>query len=241
MTEQITAGTEPWHDGQVLDVLAVMDALTMAVAAQTLFAAEVDKPTFIERQQCARDVLTGMARRVVIPVELLDKIPTRGNHRFDQARNCLRHHTGQPITNYRRAGIDHRNLLSMLLAARDDNGQGLADSEIHAFRMRLRQRRRDPGPGARGSGLGTCVSGCRLTGRADVAGHGRTHDLPTVGAVDLGNLRGDDVGGLAFQLRGIGNSSAYRPELHSRPGHHPDGCLRWSNTCEKCGTDGHSS
>jgi cytochrome P450 len=155
MTEQITAGTEPWHDGQVLDVLAVMDALTMAVAAQTLFAAEVDKPTFIERQQCARDVLTGMARRVVIPVELLDKIPTRGNHRFDQARNCLRHHTGQPITNYRRAGIDHRNLLSMLLAARDDNGQGLADSEIHAFRMRLRQRRRDPRPGARGSGLGT--------------------------------------------------------------------------------------
>ncbi|HSZ28427.1 MAG TPA: cytochrome P450 [Pseudonocardiaceae bacterium] len=131
MTEQITAVTEPWHDGQVLDVLAVMNALTMAVAARTLFAAEVDKPTFIEMQQCARDVLTGAARRVVMPVELLDKIPTRGNHRFDQARNRLRHQTGQLITNYRRAGIDHRNLLSMLLAARDDNRQGLADSEIH--------------------------------------------------------------------------------------------------------------
>ncbi len=131
MTEQITAVTEPWQDGQVLDVLAVMNALTEAIAARTLFAAEVDESTLTEIQQCSEDVLTGVARRVVMPWELLDKIPTRGNRRFDRARNRLRHHTGELITNYRRAGIDHGDLLSMLLAARDDDGQGLADSEIH--------------------------------------------------------------------------------------------------------------
>jgi cytochrome P450 len=131
MTEQITAVTTPWHDGQVLDVIATMNALTTAVATQTLFAAEVHEPTLIEIQQCSRDIVTGIARRVVMPWELLDKIPTRGNRRFDRARNRLRHHTGQLITNYRRAGIDHGDLLSMLLAARDHDGQALADSEIH--------------------------------------------------------------------------------------------------------------
>jgi cytochrome P450 len=131
MTEQIAVVTEPWHDGQVLDVLAVMNAFTMAVATRTLFTAGVDESTLIEIQQCARDFSTGLARRVVMPWEWLNKIPTRGNRRFDRARNLLRHHTGQLITNHRRAGIDHGDLLSMLLAARDDDGQGLADSEIH--------------------------------------------------------------------------------------------------------------
>ncbi|MGH3868766.1 MAG: cytochrome P450 [Pseudonocardiaceae bacterium] len=131
MTEQIAAVTELWHDGQVLDVLAAMNALTMAVVTRTLFAAEVDELTFVEMQQCTRDFLAGVARRVVMPWELLDKIPTRSNRRFDRARNRLRHHTHELITNYRQAGIDHGDLLSMLLAARDDDGQGLADSEIH--------------------------------------------------------------------------------------------------------------
>jgi cytochrome P450 len=131
MTEQITAATQPWHDGQVLDVLAVMNALAMAVTTRTLFTTQIDESTHIEIQQCATDFSTVLARRVIMPLELLDKIPTPGNRRFDRAQNLLRHHTGQLITNYRRAGIDHEDLLSMLLAARDDDGQGLADSEIH--------------------------------------------------------------------------------------------------------------
>jgi cytochrome P450 len=130
MTEQITAMTNPWHDGQVLDVIAVMNALTTAVTTRTLFAAQIDESTLIEIQQHMRDIFTGVARRVVMPGQWLDTIPTRGNRRFDRAQNRLRHHTGQLITNYRRAGIDHGDLLSMLLAARD-GGQGLADSEIH--------------------------------------------------------------------------------------------------------------
>jgi cytochrome P450 len=130
MTEQITAVTQPWYDGQVLNVMAVMNALTTAVATRTLFAAQIDESTLIEIQQCAKDVSTGVGRRVVMPGEWLDKIPTPGNRRFDRAQNRLRHHTGELITDYRRAGIDHGDLLSMLLAARD-NGQGLADSEIH--------------------------------------------------------------------------------------------------------------
>jgi cytochrome P450 len=131
MTEQIAAATSPWHDGQVLDVFAEMNALTTTVAARTLFTAEVDESTLIEIQQCAEDFLAGVFRRLVMPWELLDKIPTPGNRRFDRAQNRLSHHTGQLITNYRGADVNHGDLLSMLLAARDDDGQGLADSEIH--------------------------------------------------------------------------------------------------------------
>jgi cytochrome P450 len=67
MTERIAAVTEPWQDGQVLDVLAVMNALALAVAARTLFTAEVDESALIEIRRCARDVLTGVTRRVVMP------------------------------------------------------------------------------------------------------------------------------------------------------------------------------
>lgn len=131
MTEQIAAVTEPWHDGQVIDVLAVMNTLTTAIATRNLFAAEVDWSTLTEIQQCSKDISGGVARRVVMPGELLDKIPTRGNRRFDRALNRMKQHIDQLIVNYRRVGIDHGDLLSMLLAARDDTGQGLPDSEIH--------------------------------------------------------------------------------------------------------------
>jgi cytochrome P450 len=51
MTEQITTVPQPWRDGQVLDVLAVMNALTTAVTTRILFAAEIDKSTLIEIQR----------------------------------------------------------------------------------------------------------------------------------------------------------------------------------------------
>ncbi|MFD7663830.1 cytochrome P450 [Streptomyces sp. NPDC059788] len=131
MSGQVDAVTRSWSDGQVLDVVAVMNAFSTGVATRTLFAGDVDPAVLAEIQQATTEIFTGVARRLIVPFAWLDRIPTPGNRRFLRARRRLEHHTHQLIADYRRAGVDHGDLMSMLLAARDDDAHGLTDDEIH--------------------------------------------------------------------------------------------------------------
>jgi cytochrome P450 len=133
MAEQITSATQHWHDGQVIDVIDVMNTLATAIATRTLFSAEVEESILIEIQQCVLEVLGGIARRMVIPWEILDKVPTPGNRTFNRARDRLKYRINELVTNYRRAGVDHGDMLSMMLADHDHtrDGEGLSDSEVH--------------------------------------------------------------------------------------------------------------
>ncbi|MFE4513643.1 cytochrome P450 [Kitasatospora sp. NPDC056783] len=130
MAEEIAAATAPWHDGDVIDVPAAMYRLTTAVTARCLFAAHerADSPPVHE----SMDVVTrGVGRRLLLPLPGADRLPTPGNLRFRRARRDLREITGRLIADYRAAGTDHRDLLSTLLEARDENGRGLSDAEVH--------------------------------------------------------------------------------------------------------------
>ncbi|UNO43367.1 cytochrome P450 [Streptomyces sp. MST-110588] len=131
MSAQVDTVTRSWRDGQVLDVVAVMNAFSTGVATRTLFAADVDAAVLAEIQRATTVIFDGVARRLIVPFAWLEKIPTPGNRRFLRARRSLEHHTQQLITDYRRAGVDHGDLMSMLLAARDDDANGLTDEEIH--------------------------------------------------------------------------------------------------------------
>ena len=129
MTERITAAISPWRDGQVIDVPAAMHELTMTIVTRTLFATESSDVAEIRR--CIDAILVGVARRVTLPMSALHRVPTPGNLRFDRARRRLRQLTGQLVDDYRRAGADHGDVLSLLLTAQDDGGAGLTDEEIH--------------------------------------------------------------------------------------------------------------
>jgi cytochrome P450 len=131
MTEQVTSAAQRWHDGQVIDVIAVMNTLTTAITARTLFSAGIKESTLTEIQQCVKDFFGGVSWRVVMPWEILDKIPIPGNRRFNRARDQLKKLTSELIANYRRAGVYHGDLLSMLLADHARDGEGLSDSEVH--------------------------------------------------------------------------------------------------------------
>lgn len=67
----------------------------------------------------------------MMPLPGADRIPTPGNRRFRRARQDLKEVTRRLIADYRAAGTDHNDLLSMLLSARDEDGRGLTDAEIH--------------------------------------------------------------------------------------------------------------
>jgi len=131
MSSEITAMLQGWTEGRELDVLTTMNELTASLATRTLFAAELDDATFGELRLCMHNVMTGMMRRMILPWSVLNRLPTPGNRRFHQARKRLREYVAQLTTDYRRAGVDHGDLLSILLAVRDDNGQGLTEAEIH--------------------------------------------------------------------------------------------------------------
>ncbi|MBV2153057.1 cytochrome P450 [Kitasatospora sp. SUK 42] len=130
MAEEIAGTTAPWSDGDVIDLPAAMYRLTTAVTARCLFAAH-ERAGSLPVHACMDAVARGVARRIMLPLPGADRIPTPGNRRFRRARRDLREITRRLIADYRAAGTDHHDLLSVLLSTRDEDGRGLSDNEIH--------------------------------------------------------------------------------------------------------------
>ncbi|MFE4975920.1 cytochrome P450 [Kitasatospora sp. NPDC056651] len=130
MAEEIADATAPWHHGDVIDVPAAMYRLTTAVTARCLFAAH-ERAGSLPVREIMDAVTRGVGRRVLLPLPGTDRLPTPGNLRFRRARRDLREITGRLIADYRATGADHRDLLSTLLDARDEDGRGLSDAEVH--------------------------------------------------------------------------------------------------------------
>jgi cytochrome P450 len=112
-----------WHDGKTLDIAEEMTHLTLAIAGKTLF----DTDTEPEAQQVRQALSVTMKRfnRFMLPfAEFLDGLPLPGNRRYRAARHQLDSIIYRIIDERRRSGEDHGDLLSMLLAAQDEEGGG---------------------------------------------------------------------------------------------------------------------
>jgi pentalenene oxygenase len=128
MSKHTAAEVEAWGDGQIIDVLPSMHALTTRVGLLTMFAAPLDNARLAELHRAINDTLVGMYRRILIPPQL-NMLPLPGKRRYDRSRTRLRQITEEFIAEYRQERIDHQDLLSALLAASQD-GQTLSDTEI---------------------------------------------------------------------------------------------------------------
>ncbi|MFJ6619365.1 cytochrome P450 [Kitasatospora sp. NPDC091335] len=130
MAEEIAGTTAPWRDGDVIDVPATMHRLTTAVAARCLFAAH-ERAGRLPVHASTDAVTRAVGRRVLLPLPGADRLPTPGNRRFRRARRDLREITRRLVADHRATGTDHHDLLSVLLAATDEDGRGLSAAEIH--------------------------------------------------------------------------------------------------------------
>jgi cytochrome P450 len=118
MTAQIDTVTGGWRDGQDLDVLAEMQALTARVMLATMFSTSLTAEVL---QQSVSDMATfvnGVSRRTVMPA-WLRSLPTPGNRRYQQAIVRLRNTIASIIAGRQSRPFDGEDLLSALLAARD--------------------------------------------------------------------------------------------------------------------------
>jgi cytochrome P450 len=126
-----------WADGAVLEVDREMMALTLAVAAKTLFDAEVDS----EVAEVAEDLTTIVEQfpRFALPyAAFIQRLPLPSNRRFRKACERLDRLVYRIIADRRKDPRDRGDLLSMLMAARDEeDGRGMSDLHLRDEVMTL--------------------------------------------------------------------------------------------------------
>lgn len=137
MTTHLEEMTDSWRDGQTLDIMAEMQAVTTKSALAAMFSQALSPGAL---QQATEDLVTifaGFYRRAVTP-PWLSRLPAAGNARYHRAIARLRGAVSAIIAERRDGGGDHGDLLSALLATDDtplaaaagSGGQGLTDDEI---------------------------------------------------------------------------------------------------------------
>lgn len=132
----LTAGhqmLERWQqlgDGATIDISAEMMRLTLEVITQTMFGTSVLDQ--VERLAPALDIVLHYAARSVInPIAIPLPIPTAENQAFKQAMAVLDEVIYSIIEQRRTHPNGEQDLLSMLLAARDETGgNAMSDRQI---------------------------------------------------------------------------------------------------------------
>jgi cytochrome P450 len=102
-----------------------MADLTLTVTAKSVFRADFGQSAVAEIQRSMSPILNGVTKRAMIPVAFLERLPTPGNRRFAAALHRLTTIVDEVIAAYRATGVDHGDLLSMLVT-------GLDDAEVRA-------------------------------------------------------------------------------------------------------------
>ncbi|HEU4456661.1 MAG TPA: cytochrome P450 [Longimicrobium sp.] len=112
-----------WSAGREMDVAREMNRLTLSIAGDTLFGADVEGEA--EGVARALDAALGMFDRLTNPLGvILDRLPLPGTIRLRRARAALDATIYGIIERRRASAGDRADLLSLLLAARDDEGDG---------------------------------------------------------------------------------------------------------------------
>jgi cytochrome P450 len=133
MHREITATMERWRQGDHVDMVGEMFKLTTGVALRALFSARLDTGEAEQLRQAFDIFLRGIYARAVLPVA--GSLPTPGNRRYVRAVADWRDQVARLINGYR---LDDRlqtesgsgDLMSRLLMARDEDGQGMSDAEL---------------------------------------------------------------------------------------------------------------
>jgi cytochrome P450 len=129
MSRQLDAVLGTWHDGQVIDVLAAMDEITTRITLRTLFTTTLSPQQSADLLHSLTAIVEGVFPRIIMPTWWA-RAPLAVNRRFDRALSTVDTLTYEIINAYRHDGIDHGDLLSMMLAARDEHSDALSDIEI---------------------------------------------------------------------------------------------------------------
>ena len=138
MVEYAARDCDRWRAGETRDIAREMMRLTLAIAGKTLFDANVEG----EADEIGKALTTTfeLFNSLTLPfAQLLDRLPLPANKRFEKARGRLDATIYRIINERRASGEDRGDLLSMLIAARDEEGDGagMTDEQLRDEAMTI--------------------------------------------------------------------------------------------------------
>jgi cytochrome P450 len=128
MVEHTERILEEWRDGDVRDTHSELMRLTLGIVAQTLFASELAGDAGV-----IGDSLEIVMRYFLSPgrwFRLYDYLPLPSVRRYRRAIGRIDQIIYRVIRERRAQGRDAGDLLSRLIAARDEDGRGMTDQQL---------------------------------------------------------------------------------------------------------------
>lgn len=126
----------PWRSGETRDIAREMMRLTLAIAAKTLFNADVE--TDADAVGDALNVtLEGFETRTRSLIKIPESWPTPANLRFNRAADQLDAVIYRIIAERKQSGEDTGDLLSMLIQAVDEDGSRMTDKQLRDEAMTI--------------------------------------------------------------------------------------------------------
>jgi cytochrome P450 len=123
MAEYAEKHSAKWHDGQEVDFCAEMMRVALLIVAKTLFDTDAEKDAAIFND--ALEAFFATLHRVENPLRpILNVLPVPANFRLWKARKRLDDLMYGIIERRRASGDDRGDVLSSLLAAQDEEGDG---------------------------------------------------------------------------------------------------------------------
>ncbi|MFJ8443468.1 cytochrome P450 [Kitasatospora griseola] len=130
---EIASATDDWRPGRVIDAFPTFYGLALRTLGRTLYSTTIDAKLARDVEQAFDTVLNGLFRQMFLPAPVR-RLPLPGNLRYRRSLACLHDATRQLIAAHRdaaEAAGAEPDLLAALLAARDEDGARLSDTEVH--------------------------------------------------------------------------------------------------------------
>ncbi len=132
MVEHAERLAHRWQDGETRDVSLEMSRLTLSIVGRTLFDADVESEAD-EIGEALTTAVTLFGRTVTLPYfHILDRLPLPSNRRFEKAKARIDATIARMIAERRRSPAGRSDLLSLLIAASDPEGDGgkMTDAQV---------------------------------------------------------------------------------------------------------------
>jgi cytochrome P450 len=125
-----------WRDGETRDVHPDMMRLTLEIVVQCLFSADVSTDVD-EVGATLKELIKPFAAQATLSWILNNRLPTPVHMRFHRQARKIDNVVYRIISERRASGEDKGDLLSMLLAARDEDGSQMSDQQLRDEVMTL--------------------------------------------------------------------------------------------------------
>jgi cytochrome P450 len=129
MSDFSEAMLDKWRDGETRNIADDMMKLTLYIVAKTLFDSDVSDDSN-EVAEALEVLLRSVIEQSQKIIRLPDWIPTPARQRKQWSIETLHHITMQIIRERRASAEDKGDLLSMLLLATNEDGEGMTDEQV---------------------------------------------------------------------------------------------------------------